>query len=98
MFIKELTLSEFNTFANNNIIGNFYQSINYAMLKAEEGYEYEYIGLVDNTDIVGAALILYKKNPWGLRYTVCLSFAVSLKALYQKALCVFRNLSGYFCL
>lgn len=61
MFIKELSLAEFNTFAQNNIIGNFYQSINYAMLKAEEGYEYEYIGLVDNMDVIGAALILYKK-------------------------------------
>ena len=49
MYIKELSFDEFNRFAQNNIIGNFYQSINYAMLKAEEGYEYEYIGLVDNT-------------------------------------------------
>ena len=31
------------------------------MLKAEEGYEYEFIGLVDNTDIIAASLILYKK-------------------------------------
>ena len=61
MYIKELSLEEFNRFVQNNIIGNFYQSVNYAMLKAEEGYEYEYIGLVDNTDIIGAALILYKK-------------------------------------
>ena len=61
MYIKELSLEEFNRFVQNNIIGNFYQSVNYAMLKAEEGYEYEYIGLVDNTDIIGAALILYKR-------------------------------------
>lgn len=61
MYIKELSLEEFNRFVQNNIIGNFYQSVNYAMLKAEEVYEYEYIGLVDNTDIIGAALILYKR-------------------------------------
>ena len=37
MFIKELSLNDYNTFVENNIIGNFYQSINYAMLKAEDG-------------------------------------------------------------
>ena len=61
MYIKELSLMEFSEYSKDNIIGNYYQSINYAMLKAEEGYEYEYIGLVDNTDIIGAALMLYKR-------------------------------------
>ena len=61
MYIKELSLMEFIEYSKDNIIGNYYQSINYAMLKAEEGYEYEYIGLVDNTDIIAASLILYKK-------------------------------------
>ncbi len=61
MYIKELSLMQFNEFAQNNIIGNYYQSINYAMLKAEEGYDYEFIGLVDNMEIIAAALILYKK-------------------------------------
>ena len=61
MYIKELSLMQFNEFAQNNIIGNYYQSINYAMLKAEEGYDYEFIGLIDNMEIIAAALILYKK-------------------------------------
>ena len=61
MYIKELSLMQFNEFAQNNIIGSYYQSINYAMLKAEEGYDYEFIGLVDNMEIIAAALILYKK-------------------------------------
>ena len=61
MYIKELSLMEFIEYSKDNIIGNYYQSINYAMLKAEEGYEYEFIGLVDNTDIIAASLILYKK-------------------------------------
>lgn len=61
MYIKELSLMEFSEYSKDNIIGNYYQSINYAMLKAEEGYEYEFIGLVDNTDIIAASLILYKK-------------------------------------
>lgn len=61
MFIKELSLNDYNTFVENNIIGNFYQSINYAMLKAEDGYDYEFIGLFENNKILAAALILFKK-------------------------------------
>lgn len=61
MHIEELSLTQFNEFVRNNIIGNYYQTINYAMLKAEEGYDYEFIGLVDNLEIYAAALILYKK-------------------------------------
>lgn len=61
MYIKEISLSDFNTFSMNNVIGNFYQSINYAMLKAEIGYDYEFVGLIDNNQIKAAALILYKK-------------------------------------
>ena len=61
MIIKELTVQEFNAFASNNVIGNYYQSSEYAMLKAEEKFDYEFIGLFDNNEIIAAALILYKK-------------------------------------
>ena len=61
MLIKEISLTEFEQFVQQNVIGNFYQSINYAMLKAEEGYDYEFIGLIDNNDLIAASLILYKK-------------------------------------
>lgn len=61
MLIKEISLTEFEKFVQQNVIGSFYQSINYAMLKAEEGYDYEFIGLIDNNDLIAASLILYKK-------------------------------------
>lgn len=60
MFIKEMSLAEFKEFANTHFIGNFHESINYALIKAEEGFEYEFIAYGAD-DIVGAALILYKK-------------------------------------
>ena len=60
MFIREMSLAEFKEFANTHFIGNFHESINYALIKAEEGFEYEFIGYGAD-DIVGAALILYKK-------------------------------------
>ena len=60
MFIREMSLAEFKEFANTHFIGNFHESINYALIKAEEGFEYEFIAYGAD-DIVGAALILYKK-------------------------------------
>ena len=60
MFIRELSIDEFMEFANKHFIGNFHESINYALLKAEEGFEYEFISYGAD-EIVAAALILYKK-------------------------------------
>lgn len=61
MFLRELSLAEFTEFANKHFIGNFHQSINYALLRAEEKYEYELIGYGNNEEIKAASLILYKK-------------------------------------
>ena len=61
MYLRELSLDDFKSFAETNIIANAYQSVSYAMLKAEEGYDYEFIGLISDNAIIAAALILYKK-------------------------------------
>ena len=42
MFIREMSIAEFKEFANTHFIGNFHESINYALIKAEEGFEYEF--------------------------------------------------------
>lgn len=60
MEIHEMSIAEFQNFASSHSISNFHQSINYALLKAEEGYEYEFIGYGDE-EIKAASLILYKK-------------------------------------
>lgn len=62
MRIKELTIQEFEDFVDKSPLGSHYQSINYALLMSEVGYDYEIIGFVDNYDQIHAAsLILIKK-------------------------------------
>ncbi len=62
MHIKNLSIHEFETFVKHNILGNYYQSYEYAELMKENGFDYEFIGLVDEYDnIQGASLILIKK-------------------------------------
>ncbi|MGN1379423.1 MAG: lipid II:glycine glycyltransferase FemX [Bacilli bacterium] len=58
MYIKTLTIKEFQDYSQNSKYNNFHQSINYAFLKSEERYEYELIGYVDNENIYAAALVL----------------------------------------
>ena len=61
MDIRELSINEFNEFANNHPLNNYHQSINYALAKAQSGYEYEFIGYGNNVEIKAAALILFKE-------------------------------------
>lgn len=62
MHIKELTIAEFDAFASNNPLGTHYQSSDYALFMAENNFEYDFLGLVDELGIIkAAALILIKK-------------------------------------
>jgi len=66
MHLKELNIEEFTNFSKNHPLSNFYQSVNYGMLMAENGYEYDLIGLVDNEEnILASSLILIK--PIGIK-------------------------------
>ena len=56
MNIKELTFSEFSDFAEQHPLGNSYQTMNYALLKSEQGYEYEFVGYCENNTILAASL------------------------------------------
>ncbi len=69
MHIKELTVAEFDAFSKNNPMGSFYQSSNYALFMAENGFDYELIGLVDELGVIkAAALILIKKISMTMKY------------------------------
>ena len=61
MYIKQITPNEFEEFADNHPYHNFHQTLNYALLKVEEGYEYEFIGLFDENELKAASLVLGKK-------------------------------------
>lgn len=62
MHIETLTIEEYNSYERNHPLTSFYQTINYGMLKAENNYDYELIGLKDNNNhILGSSLILIKE-------------------------------------
>lgn len=69
MYLKELSIAEFDGFAKNYPISSYYQSSNYALFMAEFGYDYEFIGFVDELGVIkAAALILIKKIGLSYRY------------------------------
>ncbi len=66
MHIQNIGALEFANFASKHPLSNFYQTVNYAMLMAEAGYDYDLIGLVDDdNEILAASLILLK--PIGIK-------------------------------
>ncbi len=69
MHIKELNIYEFEDFVAKSPLGSHYQSLNYALLMAENGYDYELIGFVDEyNNIYAASLILFKKLNAMMKY------------------------------
>lgn len=66
MRIKELSIEEFTKFQQMHPLSNYYQTINYALLMAEQGYDYDLIGYVDNDDIIYAASLILIK-PIGIK-------------------------------
>lgn len=66
MHLKELSIEEFTEFQKDHPLSNFYQTINYALLMTENGFEYDLIGYIDiNGTILAASLILLK--PIGIK-------------------------------
>ena len=66
MNLRILSIEEFTNYQKNHLLSNFYQTVNYGMLMAEVGYDYDLIGMIDeNNNIVAASLILIK--PIGIK-------------------------------
>ncbi len=66
MNLRTLNIEEFTNYQQNHPLSSFYQTVNYGMLMAEIGYDYELIGLVDDkNNILAASLILLK--PIGIK-------------------------------
>lgn len=104
--IRELSLDEFTNFAKKNILGNFHQTFNYALLKAEEGYDYELIGFFEANTLMGASLVLTKKihgfkygyAPRGflLDYSnkyILKEFTYAIKSYYKKKNYIFIKIN-----
>ncbi len=61
--IKEISVDEFQKFVNESPLGTYYQTLNYALLMGNYGYDYDFIGFVNEYDqIKAASLILIKKE------------------------------------
>lgn len=69
MKLKNLSIFEFDKFAESHPLGSYHQSSNYALLGSEQGYEYDLLGFVDDQgNIYAASLILSKKIGMFTRY------------------------------
>ena len=62
MKIITLKEEEFDNFASKHKYRNFYQTSNYAKVMKTEGYDYHYLGFLNNSnELIGATLLIYKK-------------------------------------
>ena len=66
MHIRELSINEFTSYEKNHPLSSFYETINYALLMAENGYDYDLIGYVDDYNTIYAATIILLK-PIGIK-------------------------------
>ena len=73
MTLRELTVDEFTSFVNASPLGTHYQTINYAWLMGEQGFDYDLIGFINEYgQIKAASLILLKKLKMGLNMVMLL--------------------------
>ena len=102
MRIVNLSLNDFNTFANNHTLRSYYQTSEYAKVMENKGYTYDYIGYMDNSNnLVAASLILKKKIGTFAKYVYAPKgvlidyFDDQLLKLFFKDLASFYKLKGF---
>ncbi len=62
MHIKEINFAQFDEFAKHHFLSSYQQTTDYALFQAENNFEYDLIGYVDELGVLkAAALILIKK-------------------------------------
>ncbi len=108
MKIKELTIQAFTEYVKNSPLKNYMQSEEYARFMGENKYNYDYIGLTnENNVLVAASLILWKKISMNMRYgyapkgfllnyydeTLLKTFTDKIKEYYSKKNMVFIKIN-----
>lgn len=68
MKIVNLKYSEFENFARNHPLRNYYQSVAYGTLMTNFGFKASYIGFVHNGNLIGVSLILHRPIFMGFKY------------------------------
>ena len=79
--MKIITLSEeqFNNFSKNHKYANLYQTVSYAKVMKQEGYDYHLLGFINNSnELIGATMILYKKR---YNFLIVIAFPPQKKVL-----------------
>ncbi len=62
MVLKELTNEEFKCFCDSFYINSIYQTVEYAFVMSNQGFDCIFLGLYDDKNIVAAGLFLIEKN------------------------------------
>lgn len=108
MKIKELTIQAFTEYTKNSPLRNYMQSEEYARFMGENKYNYDYIGLLDDSNVlVAASLILWKKIGLNMRYgyapkgfllnyydeSLLKTFVEKIKEFYSKKNMVFIKIN-----
>lgn len=68
MIIKEINKDEFDTFAKNHILKNYFQTKEYGELMTNSNYNRMYIGAYKDNTLVAGSLILYKTISMNIKY------------------------------
>ncbi len=61
MNVSNITEQQFNEFVLTYNDKSIYQTSNYALVMEKQGFKYFYIGFFNNSNLIGASLIIYKK-------------------------------------
>ena len=108
MNLRELSIEEFTDFVSASPLWTHYQTINYALLMGENGYDYDLIGFVNEYgQIKAASLILTKTIKFHTKYGyapkgfildyfnqgLLKEFVEALKAYYKKKHVVFIKIN-----
>ena len=106
--VREITIEEFQNFLNKSPMSSHYQTINYALLMGEYGYDYEFIGYFNEyNNIKAVSLILFKKinNKYKYGYAprgfildyfnkdLMKEFTIALKNYYKSKKVIFIKLN-----
>ncbi len=62
MKLKNLSIFEFDNYSFNHPLSSYHQSSSYALMMAEQGYDYDLLGLVDDDDNIHAASLILSKR------------------------------------
>ncbi len=68
MHIRELSIYEFNSFVQTSSLGTYYQTLSYAQLMGEYGYDYDFIGYVNEYDQIKVASLIVRRSINHVKY------------------------------